>query len=601
MPTNTPALSIQSSIGTGTGLFQSAQKSFKIDFSTIPENLLTPTFISALQTLEKSAVARRAMSVVRNEFEQATTEEADRWAAQFRVMGEPFPGPWSAKYHPWTAPMLRSNRPENVGQKAAQLGFTEVVLNRALFVVVKKRRDVLYVLPAKTPDATDFSSGRFDPALELSERLNEAFTATKNIGLKRAGANCLYVRGSRADNHIKSIPCSLVVLDEVAEMSDRAIALAYQRMAGQNEFQIWLISTPTVPNADINAKFEVSDQSHFFFKCPCCSRSTELTYPECLVITAEEVTDPKIKDSHLVCRECKGVLPHETKYEYLASGVFVPKYPDRDAFGPHVNQLYSSALACHPSNIAKMALKAHTNVADEQEFYNSVLGLTHVPDGANVTREHIEKCIAGYQSGDPELSRGFLTCGIDVGGDCHFEITSWTFRTNIESFDINAEAFGHVVLAGTVKNFADFHTLMVKFRPRMTVIDDMPDTRTALAFARHYPGRVKLCHYSAGIGIREIIDHGERVSVDRTTWLDQALGRFMNGTIRLPQDISVTYKEHVTSLVRIYKDHKTTGEKIAIYKATGPDHYGQARNYSEIALRLSVTGGNHESGTQRVF
>lgn len=565
------------------------------------DSLNSVLFKQAGAILASSKLARKAATVLRTEFKQATVCLADKWTEQYRVMGEPFPGPWTFKYHPWLRDMIRSDANENVGQKAAQMGFTEAVLNRALFVVVQKKRDVLYILPAKTPDATDFSSGRFDPALEMSETLNDAFTSTKNVGLKRAGMNCLYVRGSRADNHIKSIPCSLIVLDEVEEMTDRAVSLAYQRKMGQNIFQIWLVSTPTVPNCGINKKFEISRQEHFMFACPSCSRHTELTYPECLVITADSETDPSIDGSHLICKECKAMLPNENKWEWLASGIWVPKFADRTIHGPHVNQLYSSAKACAPPELARIALRAQTNRADEQEFYNSCLGLPHIPDGSNVTRSHIESCMDSYRMGAVELCKGFLTLGIDVGSHCHFELTNWRFRQAVETTDINAEAVGRVVLAGTFSDFAEAHTLMMKFKPRMTVIDDMPETRTALAFARHYPGRVKLCHYSNGIGIREIIDHGERVTVDRTTWLDQALGRFMNQTIALPLDIPNIYKEHMTTLVRIYRDHRVTGEKIALYKSTGDDHYGHARNYSEIALKLAQTRGEHQNSKSRNF
>ena len=46
-------------------------------------------------------------------------------------------------------------------------------------------------------------------------------------------------------------------------------------------------------------------QDHFFFTCPHCGKMTELIYPDCLVITADNPTDAKI-----ICKECKGKLDH---------------------------------------------------------------------------------------------------------------------------------------------------------------------------------------------------------------------------------------------------------------------------------------------------
>ena len=87
-------------------------------------------------------------------------------------MGQPFPGPWSFKYHPWIREMHDATEEMIVGQKGAQLAFTECVLNKAFFNIDVKGVSVLYVLPANTPDASDFSKARFDPALELSPHLS---------------------------------------------------------------------------------------------------------------------------------------------------------------------------------------------------------------------------------------------------------------------------------------------------------------------------------------------------------------------------------------------------------------------------------------------
>lgn len=556
--------------------------------------------------LRTSKTAQRALSAFANECIQSTVVHADRWVERYRVMGAPFPGPASYKYHPWTREMMRSNKEENVGRKAAQMGFTEVVLNRALFTVVQLKRDVLYVLPAKTPDATDFSSARFDPALELSPLLNKAFTSTKNVGLKRAGANSLYIRGSRSKSGLKSIPVSLTILDEVEEFDDEAVALVRERQSGQNDFQLWEISTPSIPGVGIDELYERSDQSEFFFKCPCCGRNTHLIFPECLVITGESEVDPKINNSYIQCKECRGRLHHQDKWRFLEKGIWVPKYPDRDIFGPAVNQLYSSANACNPVRIAQAACRARVNVSDEQEFYNSKLGLPHVVDGMNVTLSHIKQCTAEYKMPAPHLLKGFLTLGIDVGSRCHFELTHWKFRETANSNDLNSQAFGSVVLAGFFTNFEEATELVLKFKPQQVVIDDMPDTRKSLDFARRFqPGYIKLCHYSSNLNTREIVDHGERVTVDRTTWLDLSLGRFINNTIALPLNIPHEYKMHLCALTGFYKkkkiDGKETGETIKIFKSAGDDHYGHARNYSEIALALCKGRGNNLPVTSRTF
>src|SRR2546423_8716459 len=96
-----------------------------------------------------------------------------KWAEAYRIMGPPFPGKWTFRYHPWLREMHDSTAEFNVGQKAAQMGYTETMLNIVFYKIDVGSIDCLYVLPSKTPDASDFSAARFDPALELSPHLSK--------------------------------------------------------------------------------------------------------------------------------------------------------------------------------------------------------------------------------------------------------------------------------------------------------------------------------------------------------------------------------------------------------------------------------------------
>ena len=168
---------------------------------------------------------------------RATIKECSQWATSYRMMGEPFPGRWSFKHHPWLEQMHDDDSEIIVGQKAAQMGFTELGLNKTFFAIDVKGQSVLYVLPANTPDAGDFSTSRFDPALELSTHLQHLFSNVKNIGHKRAGNSSLFIRGSRSRSQLKSIPTARIILDEVDEMNQANVPLAFERSSGQTSKQ----------------------------------------------------------------------------------------------------------------------------------------------------------------------------------------------------------------------------------------------------------------------------------------------------------------------------------------------------------------------------
>ena len=78
------------------------------------------------------------------------------------------------------------------------------------------------------------------------------------------------------------------------------------------------------------------------------------------------------------------------------------------------------------------------------------------------------------------------------------------------------------------------------------------------------------------------------VSVDKVSWLDCALGRFHNGTISLPKDVSQEYCDQQRGLVRRYKENNK-GIMVGYYQKVGADHFADARCYNEIALPITAS------------
>lgn len=518
---------------------------------------------------------------------------ASKWAETYRIMPK---GAWRFDRYPWLRDMHDSKAETNIGQKAAQMGYTETVLNLTFFNIDVKGNDCLYVLPSKTPDASDFSASRFDTALELSTHLSRMFSDVKNIGHKKAGSANLYVRGSQSRSGLKSIPVAFLVLDEVEEFNKESIPLAMERMSGQIEKMAWLISTPTIDNKGINEWFRRSTQEHFFFKCPSCRKSIELIFPDSIEIIGKDYSDPEIIKSFLKCTACGAKLPHETKKEWLADSEWVPQ-KSSPIRGFYINQLYSPTV--RPSEIVSLYFRAMTNPADEQEFFNSKLGLPHAVEGARVTDEQIENSIKNYHITSSLKPNVVTTMGVDVGKFLHYEIDQWYLPEHLKTTDPNMEARCRVVRIGKLSHAADFDELLnlvLVNSVTACIIDANPERRKALEFAKKLYGLVRLCFYGRGI-IGKTINIGKdinepSISVDRTAWLDLSLGRFRNGTITLPIDTPLEYKDHIKALVRVYKTDKD-GQQMGYYDKgeNDPDHYAHARNYSEIALPLALSFG----------
>jgi hypothetical protein len=548
--------------------------------------------------MTQHALAQLFMQRIASGLKRRSVQSCSRWAEQYRMMGKPFPGPWTFKYHPWLRAMHDCKSRVMVGQKCAQVGYTETALNKTFFNIDILGNSVLYVLPTTTPGASNFSASRFDPALSASPHIQSLFSDVKNIGHKRSGTANLFIRGSKSRSQLKELGAAFLVLDEMDEMDQANITLVLERMSGQVDKQSFYLSTPTVKGKGINKHFSDSTQDHYFFPCPCCGRYTELTFPECLIIPTDNWLDPKIHDSHLICKECNGVLPHEAKPEFLGRGRWEPTFAGRDVRGFYVNQLYSSTV--DPVEMAVAYLKSRTNPADEQEFYNSKLGMVHEVEGACVTEEDIESCIANIKTRDNSPANSFVTMGVDVGKWLHFEIDQWFFDGNAAGTDVNLNAQARVLRAGKVESFEELDQLMRQYQINFCVIDANPETRKSLGFSRRFWGHLRVCYYNVGINQREINlgpEDTHKVSVDRTSWLDLSLARYRNRSIALPLDTSMEYKTNLQSLVRVYeKDRNGNPRGRYVKRDNDEDHFAHARNYSEIALRI----GASQSGSRNI-
>jgi hypothetical protein len=547
-------------------------------------------------------IGQAMMEKIRVGLERRSLVSPSRYAENVRIMGTPFAGPWSFDRHPWLREMHDCKAEMMVGQKAAQMGYTECALNRVFHAIDYLRLDVMYVLPTKTPDAGDFSASRFDPALEESEKLRLLFTSTDNVGHKRAGSANLLVRGSKSRSQLKSQPINFLVLDEVDEMEQKNIPLAMERCSGQEQFWIWLISTPTIEAFGINLYFEQSSKKQFFFKCPSCSKHINLEFPRNLEITSDDPGSDDVLNSRLFCHECKATLNHADKPHFLKNGIWVPQEHGRTVEGFHINQLYSCASA--PHRFAKNALEARSDPAAEQEFFNSKMGKPHAVEGARVTDKAFNACIGDYVSynaAQAQKSR-MITMGVDVGKLLHVEVSEWYWE-RFRGLDTNTMARCKVVFAGTFRHFEELDKMMHQWGVKYCVVDKHPETRKAREFAQRWHGKVRLCEYPVGMSGRNIIETEKEYTVkcDRTSWLDLSLGRFQSpNSIWVPQDIGHEYREHIKAQTRIYYKDGNGNLRAKYVKGSLADHYGHARNYCEIAFTLATVGaGNRAIGSPR--
>lgn len=534
-----------------------------------------------------------------------TLDKCSRWVEHRRIMGEPFPGPYSFKYHPWCREVHDANAPYRTVMKSAQMGLTEWAINETFYTIDVLKRDVLYVLPTAL-NASDFSKSRFNTALMHSPYLKNLFTDTNTIGLKQAGGVNLYIRGSRGDSNLKSIPVSVLVLDEADEMDQKQIWLALERLSGQHTKKVMALSTPTIPNHGIHLLYEQGTQEHFYFKCEKCGRTTELVYPDCLHICGDSITDPDVAKSFLKCKECGGKLEHKSKMDWMSKAFWDRTHTSEDHRSFYINQLYSFTVS--PKELAIAYFRGLGDESAMVEFYNSKLGLPYIPDGGQVTDKQLDEAVMSrrYTKNAERPRVGGDRCivmGVDQGKFLHVVVAEYlqTTTKGDPTLDINAKTTCKVLWEGKLPGdrFEDLDKMMREWQVLACVIDADPQINDARRFARRFPDYVYLCRYRRGVTGKELQEsekdtNAPILTVDRTNWLDASLGRFHSSRIFLPDDVSNEFKENVKALVRTYQKDEN-GNPRAVYLNTGPDHFAHALNYCEIALPVATGTGITQS------
>jgi len=218
------------------------------------------------------------------------------------------------------------------------------------------------------------------------------------------------------------------------------------------------------------------------------------------------------------------------------------------------------------------------------------MGLPHIVEGAKLTNIEIDAAIISRRKEDAPPKDVLITMGVDQGKWLHYEVAAWRFPKL--GNDLNMIAECEVLAEGKCVDFSELDVLMKQWQVMKCVIDAQPDKRMAYEFACRFYGHVELCFYGRGQqkkSISKSADEDEHViTVDRTSWLDVALNRFRTKTIKIPQNTTQEYKDHLQNLVRHYQKDQYDNP-ISTYVKTGPDHFGHARCYAEIALPLAAS------------
>lgn len=531
------------------------------------------------------------------------------WCRRYRsIDGQPFS---LERFRPLEQ-IYRDDHPNKVIIKPAQVGVSEFAINLTVWAMVagyhvwnqqKRGLNVGYLFPTQTA-LRDFSKERFSGLKRENEYLAALFADSEfdDVGFKQIADSYLYLRGAWSVEALLSFPADLLIFDEYDRMDSAAIELGRKRVRQSSIKREVCISTPTLPEVGIHARYMASDQHCWEVLCDRCNQHRELDYFRDVRADGQpyEVWRDWNKEKVVVaewsvcCPNCRAEI------DRLGPGRWRAKRPEVTTLrGYHVPALCFPAISLE--ELGTRAVSKDPTVLTE--FYRSDLGLPYTAEGSRLTDDMLLKLFADLPGGRlPESRWHSVTMGVDVGS---------LFNYWIEGTDETGRRC--CLAAGAVESWDRVAALMNQHKVVQCVVDARPEEHAAKQFAERFKGRVKRAFYPNGMagdlfrvsassappktrlqrraakqlgGVTDDVPP-DVVRINRTMAMDANYDRMAGGDLAVPEQIirQDDIRKQLCAPVRV-TTRDSHGQPVASWEHTTPDDYFHASVYCMIALAI---------------
>lgn len=524
---------------------------------------------------------------------QATAiSEISRWISDNTMSAGK---PYSYLNHEYQKKVLDSEAREVNTRKCSQIGLTEVSVRKALAMCgMIKNFTVIYTLPTAGFAAT-VSKTRVAPVIQDSQYLKGLLTDTDNMEVKQfSNGSFLYLKGAASSNAPISIPCDLLVHDEL-DFSDPLVISQYQSRLTHSPYKMkFRLSTPTIPGKGIDYEFQRSKRYFNFVKCDHCGFHFIPDYYEHVRIPdytgdLRDITKRNLhlydyNDAYVKCPSCGGkpdLGPDHREWvcenpddKHVADGIQVSPF---DA--PRI---------ITPGYLIE-ASTAYTNIA---EFVNFNLGLPYFSQESVLAPDEIKGVIINnrYEGSTSTVM------GIDLGKICHICVAACSYDGAMQV--VHLEAVPLQLLREKYKE------LRAKFRVRTSVIDSLPYTDTVLALQALDPYNLWASVYTNTRGtdlftVKKKDEEPETglqqmrvINVARDRTFDALMAFIRSGQFsKVSCEQDDEFVAHCTDMRRV-KDWNMRSQVIEfrwIKSEAGDDHYWFALSYAFLAKHIVGT------------
>ena len=446
----------------------------------------------------------------------------------------------------------------------------------------KYRQNVLYMMPT-VKQVEALAKISFDPILDGNPWLKQYLT-TNTIACKTFCGRSIYFVGAQPQKvggsqtkdspNLRSIPCDIVLRDEIDLMDEDMVELSKQRLRDSDLKLEANFASPTFPNYGIDALYQRSTQSKWQIKCGSCGKYT------CLV---ERFPDSIQKVNGVWRRTCV----HCGSEVYVRDGKWVADFPDREEMGLWIDGLLSPRFDAG----IDMPRFYESEGTARAEFMRSVLGIATVEASYQLTdRDVFDRCGQGLMRMSSQTE---MAMGVDIG-DPRYCVVG--VKTGDDAYEI--------VLATQVNDFNQLADIAKRMNVKMAVLDAMPDIHASREFQQKSPFAVYRCQYSEQMPGSPVFDgKSGMVKCNRNEWCDKVYDVYSSRRITIPARCKEVdeYARQLTQTAKTLVENPETGVQKPRWIKMGADHYFHATLYFLLAASRTSPKRVDSGRTERFF
>lgn len=401
--------------------------------------------------------------------------------------------------HPFLFDIYSDQSQNLTVMKAAQVGLTTCEMLKNHFDAKKYGLDIIYTLPTDN-DVKVMIGGKTNRIIANNPCMLADVSDKDSVESKQVGDSMMYFRGTWTKKAAMMIPADRLVHDE-KDSSKLDIIADYQARLQHSKFkQTHTFSHPSLPETGVHADWLLSDQKHWFIKCPHCNKwqfmSWDTENPDKMSVDIENKT--------FICKKCKKALPDYVR----RNGQWVARYKDRKISG------YWVPLLIAPWVTAEYIVDKYKHPDTTLEFfYTKILGLPYADGTSKLLRKSFFKNLTGELHAPDENER--VVIGIDTGLKLDYVMGN------------KNGLFYH----GDCSDYDELDEQMRRWSKAVAFIDAGGDLIGSRAFAERWKGRVFLCYFRGDRQRNELFTFGSKdesntVLIDRNRGIQIVVDEF---------------------------------------------------------------------------